>query len=817
MQNKINSSLLDVLVVFIIATSTIAIISLMLSRFNAFTSVISGTILTLSIFWASKNKSNFSFSIKNNTHLLPIIMLLLIGLFFRSEPYLFIAGGQDQGVYVNMSKYYEKYGKTLITDNVRANLPEDLIKKYDSFNINTIHHHPDNLVKNQFESSYLPGVYVKNQSDSTYVFQFYHLHPLWMSIFGKSFGDLNRIYSLVFFSLISIVAFYLLAFEFTRRKDIAFIAGALLAINPLHTFFSKYPATEIVAFSFTTLSFYYLLKYYNLARENKHFPGHLVISALLIAGMFFTRISGFMYLPFFYLILISVHIYIDDELLKKQLKIYVYSVFILYAASVIYGLNFSYPYSKEIYSSAFSPIFGINWKTWMLLLAGLWVIVHFLILNISKSSWHKGLKDFISGSRSFIPYIILIITCIGLYKVYQLGFTEHYIHHALYDLRFNAAGTGWNALLYWSVFVTFEYLSPFIFIIFWYILITQTKNNNAPRTMLVLFLTFFFAYISLLQWFIPFQYYYARYLVSEAVPFILLFTVIGIDRLTKTRNVAYLLLILSAAYMLYFSFTQFNGKEMQGFRESLDEIKKHVGESDIVILDRRLLYFVYEIKTPLVFYYNYNVLSVDKHDDEKFINHFCNKDNNVYFFNENRKNNYAKLIKTIWLRTEIFEHTNKIPTEIIHTERPYYLSKVSCVEFIDDFMKKTHTLYTQGKSLGIINGFHDDKIWSADKANITNINTSIDGNKYLVLETFGYDPRKGDINKLNLKLEIASYNLDFIKYENNKYYFLLPNIKIVENLQVSSNTFIPGEIGSGQDTRKLGIDIKSIQLVKEIK
>jgi 4-amino-4-deoxy-L-arabinose transferase-like glycosyltransferase len=68
-----------------------------------------------------------------------------------------------------------------------------------------------------------------------------------MAIFGEVFGDSNRYYSTVFFAILSILALYLLTFELTGNGLLAWSVGALLALTPLHAFFSKFPATEVVA------------------------------------------------------------------------------------------------------------------------------------------------------------------------------------------------------------------------------------------------------------------------------------------------------------------------------------------------------------------------------------------------------------------------------------------------------------------------------------------------------------------------------------------------------------------------------------------
>ncbi len=625
MENKNNASLLDVLVVFVLAVSIVSVVSLVLNLFRPNIALMASLIITVSIFCMQRHTWKIVLNIKS-IHASTIILLLLIGLFFRSEPYHYIAGGQDQGVYVNMSQYYAQYGKIFVIDELRESLPEALKTTYDAENLSI-----SVRVEDQNEGFYLPGVYVKDQQKSVYVFQFYPLHPLWMSLFGELFGDTYRVYSLVFFSLLSLLAFYLLAFELSKSRTLAFCAGFLLAINPLHAFFSKFPVTEVVALTFTLLSFYYLLKYYHLAKAQHFFPVYLFLSALLMLSMFFTRISGFMYLPFFYLILIVVDIFCENKLMAKQLKYYLCAVFIFYALSVVYGLVFSYPYSSDIYRLSFQRLLGNNWQAGLIVLVAIFVFIYIIILAIVNSIYSDKLKYFVFNSRRLIPYVFLTVFCLGVYKVYQLGFTETYIENEWYNIRWHAAQSGWMAFIYWSDFVITEYLSPFIVLVFSYLVFTQVKNNNLPRTLLLLFILLFFVHISLLQWFIPYQYYYARYLLSEALPFILLFTITGLAGIKKYKKVAYSFVGLSAIYMFIFTSFQLRAREMEGLHASLLTLKKHIGNDDILMLEQRFLHFNGELKTTLRFYYDLNVLSVNNEQSRPFINFFVIKISVCFF------------------------------------------------------------------------------------------------------------------------------------------------------------------------------------------
>jgi hypothetical protein len=575
---------------------------------------------------------------------------------------------------VNMSQYFEDYGKVFIEDEIRENLPPDLKKQYDSENL-SIHI----AKKGEREGGYLPGVYIKDLERSQYVFQFYHLHPLWMSIFGKLFGDTNRVYSLVFFSLLSIAAFYLLAFEFTNSKRISFGAGFLLAVNPLHAFFSKFPVTEVVALAFTLLSFVYLLKYRNLTKKNIYVPIYLVFSALLLFGMFLTRISGFMYLPFFYLLLILLPFMVNDMTVNRHLKSFVLSVFVFYGISVWYGLTFSYPYSSDVYRLSFELVFGEHWLKVILVMISSLVPIYFVIERLANSQYKTKIKATLLKLRICIPYLFVLVSLIGLYKVYQLGFTDKFIDDHWYSTIWKADGTRMGALTYWSDFVLVEYLSPFLALLFAIVVFVYRKDNDGNRLMLLLFILFFFTNTSVLQWFVPYQYYYARYLLTETMPAILLFTCIGIDRVTN--NKIYISLVAAAGvYMLSITATQYQGKEMGGLHDSLSEIGEHVGKDDILMVDKRWLYSAasVEIKTSLKYYYDLNVLTISDTSRARYEKYFCNQNKNIFFFGLPDVSEKEKLIKTLEISADYYERVNSIPSQVNHSSKKHHLSKLDC-------------------------------------------------------------------------------------------------------------------------------------------
>ena len=273
----------DFLVLSVVCISYAAVALLALDAFDARITVVAGLLLATAgryFLPASFDPEHAS----SGKAVYPVILLVLLAaLLFRAEPFLPLHGGQDQGVYVSMSAHLQREGSVFIDDPVPAALPNEQARNiYDS-----------RLSWNRGQSLQ-PGIYL-SRTRGDYVFQFYHLHPLWMATFAEWFGDGARFYSLTFFSLLSIVGLCLLVLEITGARMAALVTGLLLALNPLHVFFSRLHVTEIVALAFSAVGFYYL------ARAARGIQGGAppastaalsALSALSLSLVFFVRITG---------------------------------------------------------------------------------------------------------------------------------------------------------------------------------------------------------------------------------------------------------------------------------------------------------------------------------------------------------------------------------------------------------------------------------------------------------------------------------------------------------------------------------------------
>ena len=159
------------------ATSLVAVGLLCVEIFDPLRAVAGGFLLTF-LFWSFRpvDAATNALSSESARHALPALALLALALFFRADPYLWVGGGQDQGVYVSMASHYAETGSPFITDAARDSLSAELTETYDRNNIIVLG--GDQFVVGEYEGRFLPGVYIKSIEQSQYVFQFYPVHPL---------------------------------------------------------------------------------------------------------------------------------------------------------------------------------------------------------------------------------------------------------------------------------------------------------------------------------------------------------------------------------------------------------------------------------------------------------------------------------------------------------------------------------------------------------------------------------------------------------------------------------------------------------------
>jgi hypothetical protein len=660
----------------VVLVSIIAVLTLVAGFFMPKNVFILGLAITV-ILIPIRLKNDIVRPFKINLSCFFILGILFLALVFRADPYPWIQGGQDQGLYVNMSAYFQREGNIFIEDEILKTLPTGELRTIYS----------NNLEELKYRGQYQPGVYYGG--DKNYVFQFYPLHPLWMSIFGDIFGNQGRFYSLTFFSLLSIFGFYMLTRALSNSQLAALSAAIILAVNPLHVFFSKFPTTEIVALAFTLIGFYYIHQAMQIANKDKVINyWYLTLSVLCMSMFFFVRITGFMYIPLLIVFLwVGIWLYGQDKL-KTGIVLILFSISCLffYILSVFYGLRFSGPYANDIYASNFGSVFGKYWLVYIMMVIGLLIFLTTIWCLISKKVLNNT-----GGKTSLVKkYGIVLICCIlglaiisGLHKIYMLGFSEAYISDSWYSSVWGLSGTGLAVIYRSSIINWLLYSSPFL------VLTALWASFKVKWTwyQLVLFFflsVFFVVNFAIKNWVLPYQYYYARYLLSETVPYTIILSVLIIFSLDniQTRRIKASVIIATIVMFSYLSFLQFNAEEGRRPYEIIDQINGHVDKEDVLLLDTRGWRTSYNLfYTPLSFYHGLKVFPVTSDENIKVImkNPALLTNGEVWLLKPSITDNENFSLESVFLHYDkIMEKSGRIPIKTIenHLYQELYLYRL---------------------------------------------------------------------------------------------------------------------------------------------
>ena len=526
-----------------------------------------------------------------------VVPVLLVALMFRLLPYPYVLGGQDQGVYTNLAAELVATHDLALSDPVREKLSDPAARSQ--------------YLADNYGEVYVPGFHVLPQTLGL-EFQFYHVFPVWLALFGGLFGIGASVYAVTFLSLVSIVFFQRLTAELTGSARLGMVSGLLLALNPLHAFFSKFPVTEVPTLAFSLAGFTWLARY-ALSNAAERRMRWLALSTAAFACLFLTRISGFMYLPIL-LVMATCALAMDtDRARARAINGWAAATVACYAASVAYGMTWARLYSVDIYDASFERLLGDDWSQWLLALGAIATAAWLAIGWLPQEAPAKRLFAwFALRSRSWMGMALLFVLALGAVKIYQLGFTPKFVGDPWLSKFPGVAGEGWSSVAYSSLATSAVYLCPLVFVAL--LVLAQRRWKGPAPAFLLFFVLCFFFYAALLNWNIPYQPYYARYLVSELVPYSILFVVCCLAWVDSARGRRALVVVLSfsAVYYGLFSAAQLGKIENQGARESIARVAGVADDGDVILLDKVNAngYFPDEIKTPLVYTFGRNVISV---------------------------------------------------------------------------------------------------------------------------------------------------------------------------------------------------------------
>lgn len=567
-----------------------------------------------------------------------LIGILVITLLLRLNPNLYLTGGQDQGTYVSLSKQYEINHSLYLTDKLRDSFSESLKKLYDNGNV-------------------FLGIEMKDEQTSEYVMPFYPVFPSWMSVSSDLLGSDNRVYALTFFSILSVISVYLFSYEISGRdKKIALLSAFLVAINPLHVYFSRVPLTEVVSSTFFFFFFYYLVRFYNDYKEGKINPIYLIISLLVANALFYTRMSALLVLPIIILLPIGAYMLKKDHNLTKYLCRY----------SIIWGslLAVSYIYYSIFIPELFSSILQgrilniLNTKLLLILLV-IFLIVAGIFLFIKK--FRKLLSQIIHLIRKYIFFIaIFVFLALIAYELY------FYINNIFIIGKFSFFST--ESLSYFkqlNFVATFLYLSPIGFVLlpisFWYFRRTNDAKLQIVAILLMIFLIAYWGFSRLS----PYHYYFVRYQLSELIPLCLIFLsifFISISKKTLGKILSICFIVLTTGYFGYFSLLQLRDYEGAN-KEVFEDLQTIVKKNDLLLVANNNFGSAQQITFPIKYYYGVNTFPMytSTYIDMVEVQALKEDYENVYILmvDPNFAQDRIKLVKEIDFKHNYFVHCNR--------------------------------------------------------------------------------------------------------------------------------------------------------------
>lgn len=261
-----------------------------------------------------------------------------------------------------------------------------------------------------FQSGWLDELHTINESNPSFTFAevykavfngeqmpvlyFYIIYFLF-KIFGYSVF-VARMFSVVL-GIVSIYTTYLLGKELLNKK-VGMVSALLIAVNFFHISYSQEARPYIFLYLFTTLSFYYLIKFIKISNFRNAFLYGL-FTGLMLYGHFFAIFSIFAQYLFLLFIL-----FLTASKDRKQLLIGIvlsgFTVLMLHIPSIKILLNISKITSfwvqkptLEIYTSIFKGFFGNS--EMVLFLITVVTIYYFFInfLNPTQAVSENSQKD----------------------------------------------------------------------------------------------------------------------------------------------------------------------------------------------------------------------------------------------------------------------------------------------------------------------------------------------------------------------------------------------------------------------------------------
>lgn len=486
-----------------------------------------------------------------------------VALVFRFEQWPNLAGGQDQGMYTNMSEAIQRSGSLGFVDHFRQGLSEPLQRAYDRTDLLSL-----NLV---------------DPATSTFQVEFYPLHPIWMSIGDFFLDGYGRHLPLLGFTFLGLVGGYFLAIEVDGRKKVAYLFTGFLAVNPALVFFAKFPVAETLAMAFMINGFLFVARYLNGGRTTRFRP--LLLASLCFLSLSFVRWQVLLYLPAIFLVVVLCLVPVLLPATRRRLSHVVCVVLGSFGISLCY-----YAWRQPILAENLGTAVAAE-VLQPVLLAVAFVLLTMFLFGIWR--WQRKVPERMSyeiarlkaALTRYAPFFLLLAFGLSIWSTVTL-----YHGGVLYPWGDSVTSGDPLIFRYHAMYRLMLFLSPFGFLA---ILAAPYLLRRTVRSGLLCGLFTILWVVALIRPYVPYLYYYGRYLVVDLLPLALLLVAMSIAGL-KDRGFPILARFAVAGVLgwsLFFSFVQIGHTEGEP-NQAFEHILENVDDEDILVLpelDQRLV------------------------------------------------------------------------------------------------------------------------------------------------------------------------------------------------------------------------------------
>jgi hypothetical protein len=515
-------------------------------------------------------------------------LILVASTAARWPPFLYLAGGQDQGVYVSLASYIDRTGDFNVTDDPTLALVPEESRDY----------------------------YLK-QRPAFYggYFSFYPVHPVLMAISKNILGESMTTLPNALIGVLTAIVFYLITLLITKNRNLGLLMMAFIAFHPLHRFFSIFPVTEIPSLFFTSTAFYYFLKFTQTETGSRPRIEFLLFSAVYWTAFLFTRMNSFIYLPLLYSSLLLTPFVVAEKSKKSILTFYfAFLVGSVVCSFWIYSVYMPILYEIIAEQTLYKP-FGTNYQTKLMIFGALAICLP-MFLSLTKNKSRNFLLGLYQNTKSRTAFVALsFIAILYLGSKAMTAAVDGTSSSMVAIINRYAFATDWQLISATNLWTTFIYLSPFGFCIYVYKIWSERHTTSHTKAALLVF-PLYYLIITLATTPVVFGgFYYSRYQISEIIPFALLFIVVtffnseGPAKISRRATAIWVTLFV--CYFIGYTSQQFQGSE--GPRPKFyQEISKVVTDRDLIVVDGSAEGFrgYNEIIQPLEFFYDENIVRI---------------------------------------------------------------------------------------------------------------------------------------------------------------------------------------------------------------